>query len=122
MEDLKEMFLKLETELITQSVRSSVDRLNELLANDFIEYGSSGSVYDKKITIDSLTNKPSPAYKIYDLEAALLSDNFAQTRFKTDRINLDGTTLTSLRSSIWRKKDDMWQMYFHQGTPAKDQG
>ena len=119
MEDLKETLQKLETELITQSVRSSADNLNELLADDFLEYGSSGSIYTKEITMDSLTNEPSPSYEIYDFEVVSFSDDFAQTRFKTDRVNLDGTTLTSLRSSIWRKYNGKWQMLFHQGTPVK---
>lgn len=119
MENLKDTLYQLECELINQAVRSSADKLDELLADQFIEYGSSGRIYDKKITMDSLTNEPSPTYKIYDFEILSFSDDFIQTRFKTDRTNLDGSNLTSLRSSIWRKKDGKWQMFFHQGTPVK---
>ncbi len=119
MNDLKEILYQRELSLITPDSRSSAGKLNELLADDFIEYGSSGSIYNKGITIESLTDGPSPIYKIYDFEVFTLSETFAQTRFKTDRTNLDGTELTSLRSSIWKKTNGNWQMFFHQGTPVK---
>lgn len=119
MNELKEILYQLEVSLVNQDNRSSAEKLNELLADDFIEYGSSGSVYNKEITMSSLTSAPSPTYKIYDFEVCCLSETFAQTRYKTDRINIDGTKLTSLRSSIWKKTGKNWQMYFHQGTPSK---
>lgn len=119
MNELKETLYQLELSLVTPDSRSSAEKLNGLLADDFIEYGSSGSIYNKEITIDSLTTTPSPSYKIFDFEIIPLSDMYAQTRFKTDRTNLDGTKLTSLRSSIWKKTNGKWQMCFHQGTPIK---
>jgi hypothetical protein len=119
MNELKDTLYQLELSLVNQDNRSSADILNELLADDFIEYGSSGSIYNKEVTINSLTGAPSPTYEIYDFEAISLSEAFAQTRFKTNRTNLDGTKLTSLRSSIWKKSNGKWQMCFHQGTPSK---
>lgn len=119
MNELKDTLYQLELSLVNQDNRSSAEKLNELLADDFIEYGSSGSIYNKEITISSLTSAPSPTYTIYDFEIVQLSDTCAQTRFKTDRINLDGTKLTSLRSSIWKKTNSKWQMFFHQGTPIR---
>lgn len=119
MDTFTEHFYQLELSLITQSTRSSTEALTALLADDFIEYGSSGLVYTKEITIASLTDGPSPMYEIYDFEAIALSDSISQTRFKTRRVNLDGTELVSLRSSLWKKNGEQWQMYFHQGTPVK---
>ncbi len=117
--ELKETILNLELSLLTPEVRSSREKLDMLLADDFIEYGSSGLVYDKKITLDSLTGGgKSPSYKLYDFELIPLSDSVVQARYKTDRTNLDGTMLTSLRSSLWKNNDGNWQMFFHQGTPA----
>lgn len=118
MNELRDTLYKLELSLVSQDNRSSAEKLNELLADDFIEYGSSGSIYNKEITIKSLTGAPSPTYEVSDFEVVSLSEIFAQTRFKTIRTNLDGTKLTSLRSSIWKKTGKNWQMYFHQGTPT----
>jgi hypothetical protein len=120
MNELKEILYKLELDLITPDSRSSRGKLNELLADDFIEYGSSGSIYNKEMTIMYLANVQSPVYEIYDFEVVSLSEVYSQTRFKTNRTNLDGTKLTSLRNSIWKKVNGNWQMYFHQGTPIKE--
>jgi hypothetical protein len=49
MENLEELIYKLETDLLKPEVRASVEELNELMSDDFIEYGSSGFIYDKKI-------------------------------------------------------------------------
>jgi hypothetical protein len=119
MSDLKEILLELELSLVNQDNRSSEEKLNELLSEDFIEYGSSGGIYTKEITISSLTAGPSPIYEIYDFEFVYLSEIYAQTRFKTDRVDLNGTRLTSLRSSVWRLTKGKWQMCFHQGTPIR---
>jgi hypothetical protein len=117
--ELKENILNLELRLLTPEVRSSREILDQLLADDFMEYGSAGLVYDKNITLENLTSSQSPTYHLYDFEIILLSDFVVQTRYKTDRINLDGTKLTSLRSSLWKNTNDNWQIFFHQGTPIK---
>lgn len=119
MEQLKDIILELETTLVNQDTRLSAEKLNLLLADDFIEYGSSGGIYDKKITIESLTAGDGMIYKIYDFEIVQLSEDLIQSRFKTDRTNPDGSNLSSLRSSIWKNNNGNWQMWFHQGTPIK---
>jgi len=119
MENLKEIIYKLETDLLKPEIRNSVEKLDELTANDFIEYGSSGLIYDKDIILERLPQGISLAYTLYDFEVISLSENIIQTRFKTNRINLDGSITTSLRTSLWKNSDNKWQIFFHQGTPIK---
>lgn len=119
MEKLKEIIYELEKSLLTTEVRMSVEKLDDLIADDFIEYGSSGLIYDKKIILERLPQGNSPSYTLSNFEFIPLSENIVQTRFKTDRINLDKTNMTSLHTSLWRKDNDKWQMFFHQGTPIK---
>lgn len=119
MENLKEIIYKLETDLLRPEVRKSVERLDEFLADDFIEYGSSGLVYKKDDILKRLPLEVSTLYTLYDFEVILLSTNIIQSRFKTERINLDGTKTQSLRTSLWKNSDDKWQMSFHQGTIIK---
>jgi len=114
---MKELIYKLETDLLKPEVRASVEKLNELLADDFIEYGSAGLVYDKNTILERLPQGNSPSYTLLDFDFVVLSKDIVQTRFKTDRVNLDGTKTTSLRTSLWRKANDKWRMFFHQGTP-----
>lgn len=120
MENIKELIYKLEIDLLKPEVRASVQKLNKLIADDFIEYGSSGLVYNKKIILERLPQDNSPTYFLSDFEVVVLSEDKVQTRFKTDRTNLDNTKTTSLRTSLWRKNNDNWQIFFHQGTPIKE--
>jgi hypothetical protein len=119
MNELKETIYKLETDLLKPEVRMSIEKLGEILADDFVEYGSSGLVYDKAMILQRLPQGPSPAYTIYDFEIIVLSETIVQSRFKSDRTNMDNTKSLSLRTSIWRKEGDAWRMVFHQGTITK---
>lgn len=118
METIKEIIYQLETSLLTPEVRTSFEKLSKLLSDDFAEYGSSGLIYDKKITLEKLPKSKPLNYRLYDFEIFIISDQIVQTRFKTDRINADGTQTIALRSSLWKKNNGNWQMFFHQGTPT----
>jgi len=119
MNTLTETIHQLEASLLASEVRTSRDKLNRLLADDFVEYGSSGLVYDKKDVLKSLPTAPATTCHLYDFVTIEFSDSLVQTRFKTDRLDPDGTKLTSLRSSLWKKTGDNWRMFFHQGTPVR---
>ena len=119
MNELKEIIYELETNLLKQEVRASVEKLNTLIADNFIEYGSSGLIYDKKNILERLPQGSSQTYHLYDFQCLNLSEDIIQTRFKIDIINLDKTKVTSLRTSLWKKTNNNWQIFFHQGTPIK---
>lgn len=115
---ITEEIYQLEMSLLKPEIRSSFDKLNILIADDFIEFGSSGSVYNKKEILDKLPNSTEKTeYTVSDFNICILSDNIIQTTFKTDRTINSTEKLISLRSSIWRKVNGGWQMFFHQGTP-----
>jgi len=120
--DFKVVIFELETSLLKSEVRLSREKLNLLLADDFIEFGSSGLIYDKKEILDRLpkNSQTSPVeFLVSDFAVKELSENLILATFKTDKILSDKSHLISLRSSIWRKTSDGWQMIFHQGTPIK---
>jgi hypothetical protein len=120
MNDIEKTFYELELFLLKPEVRSSADRLNELLAEDFIEYGSSGLVYYKQDTLQNLTaSTDKVVFVVSDFKAKELSENFVLTTFKTEKTINDTDVMVSLRSSIWKKNEGNWQMFFHQGTPIK---
>lgn len=120
MNELTQKFFDLETTLLKPEARSSYKELNRLLANDFTEFGSSGSVYRKSDTLARLvTTTDKVVYEVSDFEAKGLSENFVLTTFKAKRIINDADIVISLRSSLWKKTDGNWQMFFHQGTPIK---
>ncbi len=53
-EDLQKTIYDLETSLLKPEIRSSIKDLDSLLADDFMEFGSSGKVYDKKNILERL--------------------------------------------------------------------
>ncbi|MBN1778759.1 MAG: DUF4440 domain-containing protein [Candidatus Buchananbacteria bacterium] len=114
---LKEKIFELETDLLRPETRKSAERLNELLVDNFIEFGSSGKIYDKKNIIERLPSSISPKYKISDFQIRELADDVILATYKTNKQEEDSEKNLSLRSSIWKKNQGQWQMEFHQGTP-----
>ncbi len=104
----------LETRLLDPKVRQSPNLLEQLLAADFVEIGSSGRIYDKSMVIQALQQDPGfdGPRTISDFSARLLAHAIVLVTY---RIRETGT----LRSSIWRQDGERWSMVFHQGTRSK---
>ena len=117
MNELQNTIYELETSLLKTEVRSSFEQLNNLLADDFKEFGSSGLVYTKQDVLERLpSNTNKVVYDVSDFEIKSLSEDIVMANFKTDRIINDTEKMQSLRTSLWRKEGDKWRMFFHQGT------
>jgi len=103
-------------------VRGSAEQVGRLLADDFVEFGSSGYAYDKQQIIEALQQeKPDPALRISLTEFAarrLAPGIFLVTYRTTWDAGADEPGRSRLRSSIWKLIDGRWQMVFHQGTPS----
>jgi len=110
-EKLKEELKALEEKHINLEVRSSPAELDQILADEFWEIGSSGRVYGKKECLEAgvvLTEMTLHNFEIQPLaEDVVLSTYFIED--KTRNRN-------TLRSSIWKFIDGRWQFYFHQAT------
>ncbi|AWE07687.1 DUF4440 domain-containing protein [Lysinibacillus sp. 2017] len=110
-DNLKEQLKKLEVSHTSPEVRVSREKLDELLADEFFEIGSSGYMFDKKECLDTgvvLTEMSLHNYEIYPLA----QDVVLATYFIVDTTRNRNT----YRSSIWKFIDERWQLYFHQGT------
>lgn len=109
---------KLEESLLDSNVRRDGDRLRQVLAEDFLEFGSSGRVWTRKTIIDLLATEMDffpPA--IEDFQCSLISDRVALVTYRTVRYDRkSGERLVSLRSSLWTRENGDWRMRFHQGT------
>jgi len=108
--------IDLEKKLLNPSARKDVSTLNDLLSNDFVEFGTSGKIYNKKNIIERLPEEVPTEIKAFDFAPIQLATNIIQIRFKTRRTTQDGLIIASLRSSIWKFDGKRWQMIFHQGT------
>ncbi|KND48672.1 MAG: hypothetical protein AB200_03030 [Parcubacteria bacterium C7867-005] len=120
MRDYKELIFELENKLQHPEVRKSVQELDGLISNDLIEFGSSGQVYTKKDVLVNLPSSTEIKFNMTDFDVIALGPDIVQSRFKTEKTNLQTGEITrSQRSSLWRNENGKWKMIFHQGTPTK---
>jgi len=115
----EEHIRQMEERLLLPEVRKSIKELDELLADDFIEIGSSG-VYNKRQIIESLKNEPPTKRSLSDFKAYTLAPGVVLVTYRAvQHVSSDKPPVYSLRSSIWKFLDSRWQMSFHQGTLIK---
>lgn len=106
---------RLEERLLRAEVRASPEALAELLAETFVEFGSSGRVFDRPQIVELLQSEPPVPVSITDFTLTPLAEDVALVTYRAYRQQPDGMVV-SLRSSVWRWLDGRWQVIFHQGT------
>jgi hypothetical protein len=117
---LEQHIRQLEEELLCPEVRSSLERMEAVLAEDFLEIGLSGRIYDKKQVLQALLSEPEVHYEMMDFTMRPLAGEVLLVTYRTIRQEApENPQVHSLRSSIWKKIEDRWQMVFHQGTSQK---
>jgi hypothetical protein len=104
---MKNLIYQLEHSLLEPSVRRSPSELDRLIADDFVEVGASGIVYNKKDIIDFLPLEDIISFEVTDFDVKELTAEICLATYKCNK---------SLRSSIWKFNGKNWQMIFHQGT------
>jgi hypothetical protein len=114
---------ELERSLLRPAVRGSAEALEALLAPEFLEFGGSGRVYDRRQIVEALLADPGTE----EIEAGahafatrLLADGVVLLTYRTRRVDpVGGERYDVLRSSIWRRDGETWRLVFHQATPAR---
>ncbi|MDQ3076247.1 MAG: DUF4440 domain-containing protein [bacterium] len=116
--ELLEIFYNLETSLHKKEVRNSRERVSELIADDFMEFGKSGGVFQKQDTLEGLGNETVDLQvNVSDFMARELSPEVVLVTYTASMLDNDKITMVSTnRSSVWVLRDGRWQMTFHQGT------
>lgn len=114
-------FRSLEQKLHRPEIRRSPDAVRALLADAFVEFGSSGTVYDKASIVEALAGESTAEAvlvpDVNDFAVCAIASDVVLVTYRSSRHRPDGTAeRTTLRSSIWKRIDDRWQMTFHQGT------
>lgn len=111
---------ELECELHQPKCRGDRERLEQLLAPDFREFGRSGATYTRHDTLVMLPSETQvPQIHAQDFVVKQLSDSIALLTYRSAHVNPSGDLFRHTnRSSIWRLNSSGWQMVFHQGTPT----
>jgi len=96
-----------EQQLLMPEVRASADALDQLISDQFVEFGNSGRVYNKADVMAQLLAAPNAKVDVSDFQVLALSEDVALATYRTP---------ASLRSSVWRREGGRWRCVFHQGT------
>jgi hypothetical protein len=115
MTDIASTSRELEERLLDETIRSSPEQLDALLAEEFVEFGARGRAYTKAEIMAALAEEQNGGGyvrpSLHDFKALALSDDAVLVTYRSARGKEE-----SLRSSIWKKSGCRWRMVFHQGT------
>ncbi|MEV0746598.1 DUF4440 domain-containing protein [Streptomyces sp. NBC_01220] len=105
-----------ELRLLDPGVRASPDEVTALLDPEFTEFGASGRRYDRTsiLAVTSAVDESDPEPSaVTGMAGVLLAPGLVHLTYTSER---NGSRFR--RSSLWRRSDSGWRMYFHQGTPV----
>lgn len=103
-----------ELRLLDPTVRSSPELMSELLDPEFAEVGASGRRWSRSEIIVAVTEQAATSnepIRAFEMHGKLLADDVVHLTYTSE---FDGRR--AYRSSLWRRTNNGWQMYFHQGT------
>lgn len=116
-----QLIRSLEERLLQSEVRRSAREVAALLADDFVEVGSSGRIFNKQQIIESLQHEPPVQRSLLEFKASALAPDVILATYLAVRHNgPNEPPLYSRRSSIWKWREGRWQMVFHQGTLVRE--
>ena len=121
--ELLEHLESLELELQRNDIRRVPHRAEELRHSDFEEIGRSGRQYSRAEAIAALTAQDSsrPNITSESFQLHIVDDRTAMLTYTTAELGEGGVRHnTALRSSIWTRSANGWQLRFHQGTPTSE--
>ena len=112
MSELEKEIYALECSHLQPDVRVSKDKLGEVLDKDFYEFGSSGRI-TRRADYDSDHPLTPDVMEISDFTFHQLGDGAVLTTYRIDNKT---TGRITIRSSVWKKRNSGWKLFFHQGT------
>lgn len=112
MEELEKEIFRLECSHLQPGVRVSGEKLGKVLDQEFYEFGSSGRVTFRSDYEEDGTLTPD-RMEISDFQMHELGPEAVLTTY---RIFNEASGWRTNRSSVWKKRDNGWKLFFHQGT------
>jgi hypothetical protein len=119
--DNEALIRELEGKLLNPEIRSSREELEKLISPDFIEYGSSGKIYNYPGALAYLMANSGKNFKynFVNFKTRQLADDTIQALYILETERNRRIRITN-RSSLWRLEEDsagmVWRIVFHQGT------
>lgn len=112
----RDLIARLEHSLWITSSRYDDAYMNEILADDFFEFGRSGKVWERSAMLLGAGAPSQIVAELENLQVRALSSNCAHVTY-VSVVRRDGATERANRSSVWsRGGRHGWRLQFHQGT------
>ena len=114
--NLIEHIRSLEERHLKPAIRSSKEEMDKILADEFTEIGSSGRMFDKEDCMNRDLSQDDLSMHQFNMQE--VAADIVLTTYYLINKTLGRHTL---RSSLWKRIDGRWQLYFHQGTVTKQE-
>ncbi|MDR3248381.1 MAG: DUF4440 domain-containing protein [Treponema sp.] len=107
----------LEEKLLAPKIRVSREELEKIISPEFIEYGSSGKIYNYSGTIAHLVSHADDKFNhtFLNFKTRRLSDDTILALYIVETEKHHRIAITN-RCSLWRWEEGSWRIIFHQGT------
>lgn len=121
MDELLGLLRRAEVALHQPGTRRDTSQVHALLHESFVEFGRSGTSYDRAAILNLLASEESYGHVLaQDFELTPLGTSAALLTYRSASIDVSGKVHRhTLRASIWIHTADGWKLRFHQGTPTE---
>lgn len=110
--------IKQEKQLIAKS--GSLDALEQLIDDEFVEVGSLNGFIDKQEVLRWLASPDTSNRVSFQFKTKRLAEDVILITYMTNIQNKDSLEVKmDIRTSIWRSSNDEWKLVFHQATPLQ---
>lgn len=117
--EVAELLRAQELALLDPDVRRNRERVLDLLAADFEEFGASGRTWTRDEIVHLLATEDYDPPVMEDFKCRLMAPGVALVTYRTVRTHGETAARgTTNRSSIWIEEGGHWRVRFHQGTPV----
>lgn len=113
-QEIRDELLRLESALASRDPAGIDGGLMSLIADDFVEFGRSGWVWNARSIREVLDRPVAGPTSIENFEIAELGDGVVLATYV-----IPGPPSVN-RSSVWVRREGRWLIRFHQGTQRSD--
>lgn len=109
---------QMELTLLHTDMQAQPSLIDELLAEEFEEIGNDGCTQSRQSVVEWLMSKDNQLkWTLEDFRIKCLSNDLVMAIYRTNtKHHMAEKHKGSIRSSIWRRRGDSWEIIFHQAT------
>jgi ribonuclease HI len=111
-----EVLRLLEEQLWRPSTRYSLEFMEAILAEEFVEVGASGVLYDRRAIIEAAPRSIVVEFPLPEFSVREVAPGVALVTYRSVQANDDGSERCARRTSLWVRVGEDWRLVFHQGT------